>query len=167
MIKVPVFVSLLAFSLIFGLILTGCSSDNTSKLKVVTSTSLTENIVKQLGGNHVEVDNLVPPNQHPGNFDVKPGDIQKIANARVFILHGWPGEGFANKLISSASNPNLTVIKVNLDGNWMIPSIQLAAVDKVTFILSDMDESNTSAYERSAAAYKNTINNTEASLKDR
>ena len=88
------FVSLLALSLIISLLLGGCSSGNTSKLQVVTSTSLMEYIVKQVGGDRVEVMNLVPPNQHPGNFDVKPGDIQKLSSANLFLLHGWPGEGY-------------------------------------------------------------------------
>ena len=121
---------------------------NTSKLKVVTSTSLMEYIVKQVGGDRVEVMNLVPPNQHPGNFDVKPGDIQKLSSANLFLLHGWPGEGYADKLIASANNPNLKVVKANVDGNWMIPSVQLAATDKVMSVLSEIDSKNASAYQK-------------------
>jgi zinc transport system substrate-binding protein len=158
---------LLTFSLIVGLILAGCSSGSTSKLKVVTSTSLMEYIVKQVGGDKVEVTNLVPPNQHPGNFDVKPGDIQTLSTAALFLLHGWPGEGYADKLISSANNPNLKVVKANVDGNWMIPSVQSTATDKVTSILSDVDSKNASAYQKSAEAYKKTIQTTEANIKDR
>ena len=159
--------ALLVFSLIVGLILTGCSSGSTSKLKVVTSTSLMEYIVKQVGGDRVDVTNLVPPNQHPGNFDVKPGDIQTLSTANLFLLHGWPGEGYADKLISSTNNPNLKVVKANVDGNWMIPSVQLTATDKVMSILSETDSKNASAYQKSAEAYKKTIQATETNIKDR
>ena len=130
---------------------------SSTKLKVVTSTSLMEYIVQQVGGDRVEVTNLVPPNQHPGNFDIKPGDIQNLANANLFLLHGWPGEGYADKLIASANNPNLTVVTANVDGNWMIPSVQSAATDRVMSILSQVDSQNAAAYQKSAEAYKKKI----------
>ncbi|UCH50557.1 MAG: zinc ABC transporter substrate-binding protein, partial [Chloroflexota bacterium] len=131
--------------------------DTTSKLKVVTSTSLMEYIVRQVGDDQVDVMNLIPPNQHPGNFDVKPGDIQKLSRANLFLLHGWPGEGYADKLIASANNPSITVVKANVNGNWMVPSVQLAATDKVTNVLSELDSKNASAYQKSAEAYKKKV----------
>jgi zinc transport system substrate-binding protein len=164
----PAFLSaLLAFSLVIGLLVTGCSPGNTSKLKVVTSTSLMEYIVKQVGGDLVDVINLVPPNQHPGNFDVKPGDIQKLSSANLFLLHGWPGEGYADKLIASANNPGMTVVKANIDGNWMIPSVQMAATDKVMIVLSEIDSKNASAYQKSAEAYKKKIQAKDTDVKAR
>jgi zinc transport system substrate-binding protein len=111
--------------------------------------------------------NLVPPNQHPGNFDVKPGDIQKLSNANLFLLHGWPGEGYADKLIASANNPNITVVKAKVDGNWMIPSVQLAATDKVMSVLSEVDKKNASEYQKSAEAYKQKIQSKETDIKAR
>jgi ABC-type Zn uptake system ZnuABC Zn-binding protein ZnuA len=145
----------------------GCSVENSNKIKVVTSTSLMEYIVKQVGGNLVEVTNLVPPNQHPGNFDIKPGDIQYLAKADLFLLHGWPGEGYADKLISAANNPALVVIKANVDGNWMIPSVQTAAVDKVTAVLSANDSKNAGVYQKAAEAYKKKIQSIETDIKAR
>jgi zinc transport system substrate-binding protein len=146
-------------------LLGGCSSPATSGLKVVTSTSLLEYIVRQVTGDKVDVVNLVPPANHPGNYDVKPGDIQTLASARLFILHGWPGEGYADKLVVSADNPNLTVIKANVNGNWMIPSVQMAATDRVASILSEVDIENSDAYQNSAAEYKQRIQAKEAEIK--
>lgn len=159
--------AILVLSLAVGVLLGGCAAESTSKIKVVTSTSLMEYIVKQVGGDRVDVMNLVPPNQHPGNFDVKPGDIQKLASASLFLLHGWPGEGYADKLIASANNPQLTVVKANVDGNWMIPSVQMSATDKVMSILSQTDNKNASAYQKSAEAYKKKIQAKETEIKDR
>lgn len=157
----------MVLSLAVGVLLAGCSTEGSSKIKVVTSTSLMEYIVRQAGGERVDVVNLVPPNQHPGNFDVKPADIQKLANANLFLLHGWPGEGYADKLIASANNPNITVVKANVGGNWMIPSVQLAATDKVMNVLSEIDKKNASAYQKSAEAYKKKIQAKETDIKAR
>ncbi len=145
----------------------GCSRGATSKLKVVTSTSLMEYIVEQVGGDRVEVMNLVPPNQHPGNFDIKPGDIQNLATANLLLLHGLPGETFADKLIESANNSNLTVVRTSVNGNWMIPSIQLAATDKVASVLSEVDARNKDTYQKSADAYKKRIESKETGVKAR
>ncbi len=160
-------VAVLVLSLVAGMLFGGCATESSPKLKVVTSTSLMEYIVRQVGNDRLDVVNLVPPNQHPGNFDVKPGDIQNLANASLFLLHGWPGEGYADKLVSSANNPKLTVIKANVDGNWMIPSVQLAATDKVMSILSQIDSKNASAYQKSAEAYKKKIQVKETDIKAR
>ncbi len=145
----------------------GCTQKVTSKINAVTSTSLMEYIVKQVGGENVEAVNLVPPSQHPGNFDVKPGDIQKLANASLFLLHGWPGEAYADKLVASANNPNLTVVKAGVDGNWMIPSVQAAATDKVMGVLSQVDSRNASAYQKAAGAYQKKIQAKEADIRAR
>jgi len=148
-------------------VLSACDKNQNSKLKVVTSTSLIEYIVQEVGGNYVEVINMVPPNQHPGNFDVKPGDIEKLANASLFLLHGYPGEAYADKLIASANNQNLVVSKVSVDGNWMIPSVQMTATDKIASILSEVDPSNASSYMTSAENYKKKIQAKETTIKNR
>lgn len=159
-------VSLLLLGLVAG-ILAGCSAENSEKLKVVTGTSLMEYIVKQVGGDLVEVTNLVPPNQHPGNFDIKPGDVQNLADAGLLLLHGWPGEGYADKLIASVDNPHLVVVKANIDGNWMIPSVQKAAVEKVMSVLVENDGKNAAAYQQAADAYTKKIQDVEKDIRSR
>ncbi len=156
----------LVLSLI-SLVLGSCAPAKTAELKVVTSTSLLTYIVQQVGGDKVDVVNIVPPEQHPGDFDPKPGDIQTLANASLFLLHGWPGEGYADRLIASANNTNLTVITANVTGNWMIPSVQMAATDRVAGILAQVDSKNASAYQKSAEEYKQRIQKKEADIKAR
>lgn len=145
----------------------GCSTTSTDKIKAVTSTSLLGYITQQVGGDRVEVINLIPPVQHPGNFNVRPGDVEKLASANLFLLHGWPGEGYADKFIASANNSNLTVIKASVDGNWMIPSLQATAAGKVAAALSQVDSKNASAYNKSAEQYKQRISNKETEIKNK
>ncbi len=156
--------------LLLGLLsslLGGCTQPATTKIKIATSTSLMEYIVQQVGGSHVEVFNMVPPNQHPGNFDIKPADIENLAKAQLFLLHGWPGETYADKIIAAANNPDLTVYKAIVNGNWMIPSVQSEAVDKVLTVLIQIDPANSSAYQKNAEAYKSRIASEETDIKNR
>ena len=152
-------------SLTVCVILTGCTPADTNKLQVVTSTSLLAFIVETIGDDYVDVINIIPPAQCPGHFDVKPGDIQKLSNADIFFIHGWQGEKFSTDLIASAQNPDLVVVVVGTQGNWMTPPVQIEATDTITAELNKVDPANSSIYQKSADAYKNTITTTGDELK--
>ncbi len=160
---------ILALGLTATLVLGGCSPTTTAKLSVVTSTSLIAQVVKRVGDDRVDVINIIPPAQCPGHFDVKPGDIQKLAEAGLFLLHGWQGEKFSQELIASANNPDLTVVTLDIqtteNQNWMVPAVQMEAVDIITSALCQVDNENSAAYQQSAAEYKDKISAKEAEIK--
>jgi zinc transport system substrate-binding protein len=133
---------------------TGCNDEDNSKLKVVTSTSHLEQLVMRIGGDHVDVINIVPPASHPGDFDASPGDIQKLADADLFLWHNWPGELYVPGLLESADNPDMTVIAIEVDGSWMTPPVQEQAADLVADALIQVDSGNRAAYEDGAETYK-------------
>jgi len=161
-------IGILVLSLVIASILGGCQSAQTSQLKVVTSTSMMAQIVERVGGDFVDVVNIIPPAQCPGHFDVKPGDVQRLADADLFLLHGWQGEIFSQELIASANNPDLTVatidVKVGENTNWMTPPVQLAAVDRIVAALSEVNAENAATYQELAAEYKGGITAKEAEI---
>ncbi|MFC2058853.1 metal ABC transporter substrate-binding protein [Chloroflexota bacterium] len=159
--------SILALSLIIASFVSGCSQSDTSKLKVVTSTSLIAQIVERVGGEMVDVINIIPPAQCPGHFDVKPGDIQKLADADLFLFHNWQGEKFSQDLIASANNPDLIVVQIVVEGNWMTPTVQQKATDEINIALSQLDAQNSAAYQESAVEYKNMVTAKETEIEAR
>ena len=170
---------MLVMGLTTALALGGCSPVGTSKLKVVTSTSLIAQIVERVGGDRVDVVNIIPPAQCPGHLDVKPGDIQRLADADLFLLHGFQGEMFSQDLIASANNPNLTVVNLDIKApatppnwmpppppaNWMIPAVQLEATGKISDALCQVDAENSAVYQQLAVEYKGKILAKEAEIK--
>ena len=176
---------ILVLSLIFASLLGGCSPATTSKLKIVTSTSMMAQIVERVGGDKVDVVNIIPPAQCPGHFDVKPSDIKRLADADLFLLHGWQGEMFAQELIASANNPDLTVVKIAVKGKlmmpppqleatqtltsdyWMTPPVQLEATEMIAAALSQVDTKNSSDYQKSAVELADKIEAKSAEIKDR
>ncbi len=160
-------IATLVLGLVIIPVLGGCTPAETSQLKVVTSTSLLAQIVERVGGEMVDVVNIIPPAQHPGDFDATPGDIKKLADAALFLLHDWPGEVFAPGLIASADNPDLEVVRIDIEGNWMTPPVQLEAADKVAAALSQIDSRNSSIYQKLAAEYKDRIVAKEAEIRDK
>ena len=143
----------------------GCTPAKTTKLKVMTGTSLVTAIVERVGSDHVEVFNLVPPSQHPGNFDVKPSDIQNLSTAKLLLIQGLPGETYIDKLIAAANNPDLTLVKASVPGNWMIPTVQSSAVDKILSALMDVDPDNATDYQAAAVKYKQAITDKDTEIR--
>ncbi|MFC1947125.1 metal ABC transporter substrate-binding protein [Chloroflexota bacterium] len=158
----PVIVSVI---LLISVILAGCEDSATTHLKVVTSTSHLEQLVITIGGDAVDVINIVPAASHPGDFDASPGDIRKLADANLFLWHNWPGEVFVPALIESADNPDMQVVTIEIQGSWMTPPVQLQAIDKVTEALSQVDGDNVVDYEKNAEAYKEEVRTAEAEIK--
>lgn len=158
----PVITSII---LLISVMLAGCADSGTSNLKVVTSTSHLEQLVQTIGGDTVDVINIVPPASHPGDFDSSPGDIRKLADADLFLWHNWPGEVYVPALIESADNPDMEVVTIEIQGSWMTPPVQLQAIDKVTEALSRVDGDNAAEYEKNAEAYKKEIQAAETEVK--
>jgi len=164
-------ISFLFLSLAVVLLFGGCSEQAGNGMKVVSSTSLIAQIVERIGGDKVDVTNIIPPAQCPGHFDCTPGDIQKLVDADLFLLHGWQGEVFSDDLIASANNEKLAVVKLNVkvgeNMNWMAPPVQIAAVDQVTETLVKIDEANAVEYQEAADTYKKSIVAKEAEVREK
>ena len=155
----------LALLLTIGLVLPGGCRQGVPvepELNVVTSTSLLGYIVQEVGGDDVDVSNMVPAAQHPGDFDPKPSDIQKLARASLFMVHGWPGETYVPEVVAAAHNPGLKVVTVSENGSWMTPPVQIAAAEKVAAALAEADPAHADLYWQRAAQYADRVRAKEA-----
>lgn len=87
--------------LLSALIIAGCSNNDNSNedketLLVVTSFSVIEDIVKQIGGDLVETHNLVKIGTDPHEFDPLPEDIKAATDADIIMYNGFNLEGDDN-----------------------------------------------------------------------
>lgn len=76
-------------------------ANNQQPLRVVTSFSILENLVAELGGNHVEIKNLVGRNSDAHIYQPKPSDAVAIANADLVIMNGLAFEGWIARLMDN------------------------------------------------------------------
>ncbi|MCL6446630.1 MAG: metal ABC transporter substrate-binding protein [Armatimonadetes bacterium] len=129
------------------LALVGCAAKESKKLKVAAGTTLIAGIVQEVGGDKVEVVNIVPPGQCPGHFDLKPEDVRKLADAKLLLRHDWQGGMFTKELLDSVHNKELEVVEIAVAGNWMAPPAQKEAVQKITGVLTEKDPANKAYYE--------------------
>jgi zinc transport system substrate-binding protein len=83
------------------------------KLKVVASFYIPYEFTKNVGGERVEVKNLVPAGAEPHDFEPSPADIRAIEEAHVFVYNGAGMESWVERVLSAVKNrEKLIVIKM-------------------------------------------------------
>jgi zinc transport system substrate-binding protein len=141
---------------IFLVLLHGCNRmPGTHAVRIGATTSAIGAIVNEIGKDKVDVVTIVSAGMCPGHFDIKPGDITRLEDAKIILSHGF--EGWVENLLSSihAENPNAIALK--LEENWMIPKIQKTAAKQITEILTEISPENRDFYERNLRIYESTI----------
>jgi zinc/manganese transport system substrate-binding protein len=74
------------------------------KLKVVASFSILGDLVRNVGGDRVEVTTLVGPNGDAHVYSPTPGDAKTIGAARVVVVNGLGFEPWMGRLIRAAGS---------------------------------------------------------------
>jgi zinc/manganese transport system substrate-binding protein len=72
---------------------------------------LLADLVRQVGGETVEVVDLIGPNGDPHHFEPKPEDLKKAENASLYLVTGMGLEGYLPKLKAIIAN-KATLIEV-------------------------------------------------------
>lgn len=89
----------------------GAGFGGDDKLNVVTSFSVIEDMARQIGGEHVNVYNLVPVGQDPHEYELRPADTTHAQDADLLISSGMNLEGGEDGWISRLMSA------VNLDAS--------------------------------------------------
>src|SRR5437764_7732027 len=72
------------------------------KLKAVATFSILADLVKNVGGDRVEVRVLVGPNSDAHVYQPSPGDAKTLASANVIFTNGLGFEGWIARLIKAS-----------------------------------------------------------------
>jgi manganese/zinc/iron transport system substrate-binding protein len=168
-------IMMVAFSMML-LLLTSCNAQTASehstngKLKVATTIGQIADIVKNVGGEHVEVTSLMGPGVDPHLYKASQGDLKILSEADVIFynglhLEGKLGEIFAkmskekptiavaesipkNQLLSDQANPGSYDPHV-----WFDIDLWTIAVETVRDELIKMDEKHADDYRENAKKY--------------
>jgi len=80
-------------------------------VKVVAAENFYGDIVKQLGGSHVQVDSILSdPNADPHEYESSVQDAEAVANANIVIENGIDYDTWMDKLLSASPNSSRIVL---------------------------------------------------------
>lgn len=129
----------------------GCAESSQPSTDIMAGSSLIANIIQDVADDKVETRVLIPPGVCPGHYDVKPSDIEALANSEALFIQDYQ-QYFqnVNGAVEAAENPDLIVTVLNVTGNWMVPAVQAEAVDKISQALGEIDPENAAYYQQRA-----------------
>ncbi len=90
-------------------------SMNYANIKVVASTTVIYDLVKEIGKDKVTVDFIARGDQDPHFVEVLPSYMLKLRNADIFFRIGMGLEMWSNQLIDGSRNSSLKVIDLSTD----------------------------------------------------
>lgn len=156
-------------------------SFSAGKFNVVVSIYPLMDIVRQIGGDKLNVDFIVPAGASPHTFEPAPSDMIKLSRARVLVIIGAGFEYWADKAVRAAGRKDLKVLVLSkgmalihdeheevgskshrheaADPHiWLDPLLTIEMVDKIKSVLVEMDGKNSTYYEERAGAFRRELN---------
>jgi zinc/manganese transport system substrate-binding protein len=99
------------FRRLFTLALLALLPLHASQLKVAVLHPLLGDLARQVGGDQVEIIDLIGPNGDPHHFEPKPEDLKRAADAKLYLVAGMGLEGYLPKLKAIIAN-KATLVEV-------------------------------------------------------
>ena len=168
-----IYISLCLIALLMG---TGCDPKEQphtatgSKLRIVTTTGMITDLVKNIGGERVEVTGLMGPGVDPHLYKASAGDVQRLTSAQLIFYNGLHLESKMGDILAKMSGNTKTVAVTDavdrsllltppeFEGQydphlWFDVILWMKAVGKVRDTLSEFDSDNTLVYWSNAERY--------------
>ena len=143
----------------------GAQDKPRDKLRVVATFSILGDVVKNVGGDRLDVGALVGPNGDTHTFEPSPADAQKVAAADVVVVNGLGFEGWLDRLIAASGTKAAVVVASKgvtprkRDNSRLDPHAWQSVANVMTYVanirdgLMAADPANKAEYESNAAAY--------------
>lgn len=106
--------------IMFGIFFAGCDLKNAQKsaasdasdarVKIVATTTMLEDLARQIGGDVVQVDGIMSPGADPHIYQPKPGDARKISQSQMVVMSGLYLEGWIEGLVRHAGGERMVVV---------------------------------------------------------
>ncbi len=170
-------------SLLFILVVFNCkneTSNDNQKLNVVTTTTMITDLVKNIGGDHINVQGLMGSGVDPHLYKASEGDVSKLVNADVIFYNGLHLEGKLVEVFEKMKNKTPIALGEMLDKSTLIGSDYFASnydphvwfnidyfksfATKVSDVLSEQDPSNAEHFAANTDAYLKELDALEAEL---
>jgi len=149
------------------------SAPTTQKLQVVTTNSILEDLVHQVGQDRIELYSIVKRGTDPHEYEPQPSDITQATDADVIFHNGLNletgGNGWFKKLVETshkkfdedvfAASDGIKVqhlttnVKEQDPHAWLDLANGIIYVQNITKVLKDKDPKNAAFYQQNADRY--------------
>ncbi len=131
------------------------------KVSVVVSINPLADMVGRVGGERIEIFQLVPPGASPHTYEPTPSQVARLARARLLVLVGLGLEFWAEDMVEAVDNPHLLIADTSIavepiDSNhhiWLDPLNAIAQVEVVRDALQQIDPEGGGLYQENAARF--------------
>jgi len=136
------------------------------KLKVAASFYPLAHFAEQVGGDLIEVINIMPPGAEPHEFEPTPRDIHDVYDSDIFIFHGGGLDPWAQKIERELEKEHVVVVEmftaladlapdlVTPDPHtWLDPVLAMKEVEIIRQTLVDADFDNKTIYSKNSDIY--------------
>jgi ABC-type Zn uptake system ZnuABC Zn-binding protein ZnuA len=159
-----------------ALLVAGCGSFATPStepgvVRVVTTTTILADLVRQVGGAHVTVTSLVPKGGDVHTFDPRPSSLRAVALADLVVSNGLGLDDWLTALIRNTGTTAAVVAAAEhlpgvtyLAGNgaaepinphvWLDPRYAAAMVDRIAAALATRDPADAASFTSGATSYR-------------
>jgi ABC-type Zn uptake system ZnuABC Zn-binding protein ZnuA/ABC-type Mn2+/Zn2+ transport system permease subunit len=141
----------------------GCGSSDTDsgKLQVVATTPVVADFARQVGGDAVDVVQLLQPNSDPHAYEPRPSDVRHTADGKVVLESGVQLDHWmADVIEQSGAHPDVVDLSarlpVKLDDDphwWHDPENAIAAVTAISTAFAHAEPDKTATFDANATAY--------------
>jgi ABC-type Zn uptake system ZnuABC Zn-binding protein ZnuA len=141
----------------------------TTGIRVAATTTVLADLVRQVGGDRLTVDALVPAGVGPEDYEPRPEDARRLADAQLIVKNGLGLDDFLDRLVAAnaAATPILTlsdgVAPISVGGRpnphlWLDPTIvRDTYVPALATRLSALDPAGAATYAANAMTYEQTL----------
>jgi len=162
--------SIITLTALASLFLTGCGSapkSSDGRLNALTSTTFLADITRNIAGDRISVDSLLPVGADPHAYQAAPSDVAKIAESDLLILNGLEYEHFIEPLLENAGGERRIIeatagLSPRKDAGsehgvdphmWLDPNLVVTYVENIRDGLIQIDVEGAQTYKTNADAY--------------
>ncbi|MFO7973146.1 MAG: zinc ABC transporter substrate-binding protein [Candidatus Hydrogenedentota bacterium] len=107
---------------------------------IVAGTALMQCAVQDLIPEAAISPALIPPGSCPGHYDMRPGDIRRVAACNALLLHTWQEtKPNITSVVRASGIPPENVLVVPVPGNWMVPDAYADALESLAALLESKE----------------------------
>ena len=157
---------------LFALVLSGCSQQTSTSvtINVVSTTGMINDIVKNVGGSHVEAVGLMGAGVDPHLYKASEGDVSLLSSSDIIFYNGLHLEakmtdilekmGEQRSVVAVTNHLDRAILRTPPEFNgqydphvWFDVTLWMKAVEQVRDTLVEKDPANADEYQQNTAVY--------------